>query len=174
MRLWASPQVLSSKTKEKGTAPLAPSLSRLDFSMSLVLSLLLCAQVLSADAPSTAATFHWKHTQSKPLQRRGKRFAASRSEATHLSWVAARAFPCVRGKSLRGAHQALCCGVPPLSTRVIDGWVSAWPRLVHFALHRVPPSQSQTTMRTNNIGQRNLVIVREYNLYAFWLWLFFS
>lgn len=104
----------------------------------------------------------------------GEAIAASRSEATHLSWFAVRAFPCVRGKSLRGAHQALCCGVPPLSTRVIDGWVSAWPRLVHFALHRVPPSQSQTTMRTNNIGQRNLVIVWEYNLYAVWLWLFFS
>lgn len=38
-----------------------------------------------------------------------------------------------------------------MSTRVIDGWGSFWPRLVHFALQRVPPSQSQTTMQHNSV-----------------------
>lgn len=52
-----------------------------------------------------------------------------------------------RKKSLRGRIQLFLLLSPPLSTRVIDGWGSFWPRLVHFALQRVPPSPSQT-MRT--------------------------
>lgn len=60
------------------------------------------------------------------------------------------ASPCVAGeKKFARAHPAffLLLWSPPLSTRVIDGWGSFWPRLVHFALQRVPPSPSQT-MRT--------------------------
>lgn len=134
------PQSAPHQTKEKRTAPLALSPRRQSFPMSLaLLSPALCSS-LSADAPTGAATLDGKEMS----KRKPATGARERTKTTHLRAVGSGRVAVRRGKSLKGAHPAFLLWSPPLSTRVIDGWGSFWPRLVHFALQRVPPSPSRT------------------------------
>lgn len=146
MRAWASPQVLSSKRpasdKGKGDrSSRALSPRCLCFPMSLSLSLLLCAQVWAL----THQLQQQLLTGNKFENRSGG--ASKGSRQLTCGWFALCASPCVVEKVWEGTSSFVLWS-PPLSTRVIDGWGSFWPRLVHFALQRVPPSQSQTTMHT--------------------------
>lgn len=133
-----SPLSAPHQTKEKRTAPLALSPRCHSFPMSLaLLSPALCSS-LSADAPTAAATFDGK--QMSKIRHR-----CAGEDGRPLTWGlgAPGATPCVAEKVWKGTSSFLLWS-PPLSTRVIDGWGSFWPRLVHFALQRVPPSPSQT------------------------------
>lgn len=102
------------RASDKGKGGPLLSLSLLAAAVSLCLSpscLLLCVQVWSADAPTTARNFWLEiHFRSEEEKRRK---AESHSPAGRLAGCA---LPwAVEGgaeKSLLRAHQALCCGVP--------------------------------------------------------------
>lgn len=148
MRAWASPQVLPSTrpASDKGKRGPLLSLSLPAASVSLCLSippLPLCAQVWALTHQLLRQLFPGNEVAPGARSEGGGR---THLRASGRARVAVRRGWGGRGeKKFERAHPALCCGVPPLSTRVIDGWGFFWPRLVHFALQRVPPSQSQTT-----------------------------
>lgn len=129
------------RIRQRKRGPLL-SLSLLAASVSLglspSLSPALCSS-LSADAPTTRQQLLTGNKFRKSLQ-----VCKQRQSATHLRAVCSAR---VVEKVWEGTSSFVLWS-PPLSTRVIDGWGSFWPRLAHFALQRVPPSQSQTTMHT--------------------------
>lgn len=134
-----SPLSAPHQTKEKRTAPLALSPRCHSFPMSLALrSPALCSS-LSADAPTAAATFDGQQMSKTRHRCAGEDGGALTWGGRGCGRVAVR-----RRKKFERARPAFLLWSPPLSTRVIDGWGSFWPRLVHFALQRVPPSPSQT------------------------------
>lgn len=149
MRVSTSPQVVSSKrpASDKGKGDRSSrSLSPRSHcpSMSLAPSLLLCAQLwaLTHQLQQQLLTGNKIEKDAPGLQAE----AVIRPETTHLGAAWSARVASRRGKSLRGHIQLCVVESPFVYTRVIDGWGSFWPRLVHFALQRVPPSQSQTTM----------------------------
>lgn len=149
MRAWASPpssllkapRVRQRKKGDRSSRSLSRSLPR-----SLAPSLLLCAQVWALTHQLQQQLFTGNKSRKMAP---GMRVKGSVPLGRNLPRGRGGGLVCfvrvAEKKSLRGHIQALCCGVPPLSTRVIDGWGSFWPRLVHFALQRVPPSPSPTT-----------------------------
>ena len=127
------------RIKQRKRGPLL-SLALSSFPMSLaLLSPALCSS-LSADAPTAAATLDGKEMS------KGKPATGARQRTDDHSPEGAGLRPRRHAsrKKFERAHPAFLLWSPPLSTRVIDGWGSFWPRLVHFALQRVPPSPSQT------------------------------
>lgn len=161
-----SPQSAPHQTKEKRTAPLALSPRWHSFPMSLSpCSLLLCAQVWALTHQNCGSNFRRDRNveKEKKPQVRGREDHSPEGVGLRSRRRASRK------KSLRGRIQLFLLLSPPLSTRVIDGWGSFWPRLVHFALQRVPPSPSQT-MRT-----RIRVITNEHSCkYSYLFFLFIS
>lgn len=144
----ASSPLKAPRIRQRKRGPLL-SLSLLAACVSLCLSippLPLCAQLWALTHQLQSATFSLLGTKwLQVCNKRGK--GGGRLTCGHPAVRASRREGEGR-KSLRVATSSFVLWSPPLSTRVIDGWGSLWPRLVHFALQRVPPSQSQTTART--------------------------
>lgn len=150
-----SPQSDPHQTKEQGTAPLAPSLSLLpcclDFSSSLSLSLLLCAQVWALTHQLQPQLLTGNKFQK--IARGLKAKTVCRLETTHLgSRLPVRALLSVVGKKkVWEGTSSFVLWSPPLSTRVIDGWGSFLAAPSSF---RSPKSPALS--KSNNYAQNNV------------------
>lgn len=144
MRARASPQVLSSKrpASNKGKEDRSSrSLSSLTLSSYVSRPALSCF-VLKFERWRTNCGSNFRRERNVE-KKNGHRCAGE--DEDHLPGGAGlRPRRRASRKKFERAHPAFLLWSPPLSTRVIDGWGSFWPRLVHFALQRVPPSPSQT------------------------------